>query len=257
MSKIGQRLQRLHKTSKPIGFGFAATVNSPRRMLLIVCLGGEGASEQVEEVSALADAIVSAWEPAAGESAGALQLDGIPVGVWVTPGQSLSGIASDAAVDFVIVDLTGPSALVSHEKLGRLVLVDADLEASRLRAVADLGMDALVLRASEVDPTRLSSLVDCRRAHSITGKPVVLLLDGVVTGEEVGSLWRAGVDALMIDVGRGAEVLRATHEAISGACYEARGTDGGAVVSIGGMSMVEDSGPEKDDEGDDEDDDYE
>lgn len=257
MSKIGERLQRLHKTSNPIGFGFAAAVASPRRMLLIVCVGGEGAGGQVQEVSALADAIVTAGEPIRDDSGGVLQFGGIPLGVWLVPGQALSGIASDAEVDFVISDLNGPSALVSHDKLGRLVVVDADLEASRLRAIADLGVDALVLRASEVNPGQFSSIVDCRRAHSITGKPLVCLLDGVITSEEVTSLWRAGVDALMIDADRGAEELRATHEAICGACYEARRTDAGPVVSIGRMSTSEDSGREEDDEGDGEDDDYE
>ncbi len=228
-------------------------------MLLIARMPPGTSAEQVQPALPLADAVVVAEEATAEATASVVHLlpnEAIPIGIWATSEAASSVDDSDRSIDFVITEMEGPSALLSRDSWGKFVVVEAGLEAGRLRAIADLGVDAFVMKSSDVDPKRLSGAVSCRRVHSLTGTPVVLLVDEAIQTDQVTSLWRAGVDALMVDVSHGEAVFGAVHEAICNASYDARMADRGRVVSIGRMSVVE-NGRVDDEEGDGEDDDYE
>ncbi len=254
MSKIGDRLQRLHKASKPIGFGFGAAVASPRRMLLVVCLNSDLNDDQLQAVLQPADAVVLAVDATLDDSAvrrALSQRDDTPVGVWAGHGEAPSGSLETVPLDFFVCGVDGPVDVVAQKEKGCLVVVEAGLEASRLRAIAELGIDAVVMKANSLDLTRISAVVECRRIHSVSGKPVVLQIDGAIETRQIVALSRAGVDALMVNSDVGAEAIAAVFETMSSAPYESRLAEGGSFVAIGSRMNTFDAGEvHEDDEGD-------
>ncbi len=260
MSRIGEQLRTLHKASKPIGFGFGATV-SPRRMLLLVRVAETADEDALSVALSVADAgvIVSGVEGGTFLQEVASKCGGIPLGAWVPSGEGLPSDGAASPLDFFVCDLEGPSDAITQKDRGCLVEVDAGLDTSRLRAVAELGIDALIVKSGSLDLGRLSSLVEFRRVHTMSGKPIVLQIGGRIERMQIVALWRAGVDALVIDSAVGADVLTSIRDTVNSAPFEMRRSETGTYVSIGtqigalgGSDIRED-----DEDGDGEDDDDE
>jgi len=138
------------------------------------------------------------------------------------------------------------------------VQIAGDVEGSRLRAIGELGVDALVLDARELDPATLSLLVECRRVRAASGKPLLLRLGRPVAAELLSALWQAGVDGLLVGSSLGAAALQSMRSVVDGATYESRSASKGLSVSIGaqigaaGLSQPdeEEGGGEEEEEGD-------
>jgi len=255
VSRLGERLQRLHKVSKPIGFGFGSAVVTPRRMLLLIRISGV-TGEDLGAVLGLADAAILGHEKS-GDHAMLQEVvsrcGGDPVGVAVA---TQGPLPVDPAIDFFVCDLDGPFEAITQKEQGCIVQVDSGLEASRLRAIAELGVDALVLRSESLDLTRLSSVVECRRIHIISGKPLVLSLEGRIQPVQVGAFWRVGVDALLVDSALDLESLTSIRDSVNNASYESRLSEAGTFAAIGPqMSALGHTGTREDDEGDGEEED--
>ncbi len=259
MSKIGDRLQRLHRTSKPIGFGFGTTAAQPRRMLLFVYVNSDLEEEMVRALLQRADGMVLGHHELCNGSSGCRALSGCddtPIGLWVGPEAGAVDDDSQIPLDFLMCDLDGPADALARKDRGCLVVVDSDLEASRLRAVAELGVDAVVVRADSLDLSRVSAIVACRRVHSVSGKPVVLQVNGVVETGQIVALWSAGVDALMVNADSGVEMIAAIHDTMCSACYDARRVEGSSVVAIGSSIRSFHTDPAHEDDEGEGDDDY-
>jgi len=259
VSRIGEQFRTLHKASKPIGFGFGAEV-SPRRMLLLVRVAETTAVDVLDVALSVANAgvIVSGAEEGTFLQQVLSKCGGIPIGAWVPPGEGLPSEGAASPLDFFVCDLDGPSDAITRRDRGCLVEVDAGLDTSRLRAVGELGIDALIVKSGSLDLGRLSSLVEFRRVHSMSGKPIVLQIGGMIERMQVVALWRAGVDALVIDSAVGAEVLASIRDTVNSAPFEMRRLETGTYVSIGTqIGALGESGIREDDEGEDGEDDDE
>jgi hypothetical protein len=236
LSRIGEKLQRLRKPGASMGFGFSTAPAERRRMLLFVRFGVQ--ADTGESGSSLDHADVAVVGAAEGDCSAFVELaaqrcPSAPVGCWVDPGASLPDIAKPDCCDFFVCDAEGPVQVLERKDIGCLVRVDSGIESSRLRATAELGIDGVVLTADSLDLSRLSSLVECRRVHMVSGKPVVLQVGGLLESPLIALLWRSGVDALLVDSSVGVKVLAALSAAMDSAPYEARAGGGGSSAVIG------------------------
>ena len=264
MSRIGEQLKSLRRPAAALGFGFAAATVPKRRMLLLVRLDQLPDAAHVGSALGRADVVVVV--PGEGDCSAILalaaeQCPSVPLGICVEKGSSLPEAASAACCDFCLCDVEGPLEVLGQKDKGCLIRVDAGIEPSRLRATAELGIDALVLDSESLDLSRLSSVVECRRTHTVSGKPVVLQVRGVLEASSIAILWRAGVDALLVDSSLGADMIEATRSALDSAPYESRAlsSGSGAVIGahIGALGVAdahEDGGGGEEEEEDDDDD---
>jgi len=264
VSRIGEQLQRLHKPMTSLGFGFATASTAKRRMLVVVRVNESLDEQQMTTALVAADAAVVVPGSANGDSLLEIvegQHRNIPLGVWVCPGPDLPAEAAATYCDFLVCDIEGPADAVVQKTKGCLMRVEPGMEASRLRAIAEIGADAIVVAADTLDLTRLSALVECRRAHALSGKPVVLQIRDVLDEAQVVALWRSGVDALLFDASVGAEVLAGIRATVDSASFEARDGSSGASPTIGAhvgaLSQSDAGDADGGDGGEDDDDDDE
>ena len=257
MSRIVDRLQALRRTSSPMGFGMAGSSAGVRRMLILAGVRRIPVKKTLSAIRGSADFVVVIG----GSGGGELPLrkmvglaGDMPVGARLWKGAPLTEVLSDSGCDFVICDADGPAGALALEGIGCFVEVAPGAESNRLRAIGDLGVEAVVLSTESLDMRALAVAIECRRVRTASGRPVVLRVGQPISSDEVTVLWRAGVGALFIDVSDGTQLLTSARAAVDGASYESRqslrdtsASIGAHVVGLNGSSL------EGEDEGDEED----
>jgi hypothetical protein len=99
----------------------------------------------------------------------------------------------EGGADFVVFPAASvSSAIIEDEKLGKIVEVEADIEASLLKSIDDLPIDA-VLIAGEKPSLTWQDLMLFRRAANILTKPLLVAVSPDVTASELQALCEAGV----------------------------------------------------------------
>jgi hypothetical protein len=257
LSMIGELLKRQHRPSASLGFGLPGGTATKRRMLVILRCDSPVEEGCLSSIREIADAVVllpgTPMTCVIGEPSASARPQ-LPVGVWTAcEGETPSEVASDTC-DFVVCSMDGPIGAMLQVNRGCIATIAADLEASRARAVAELGVDAILLSADDVDLTRVGALVACRRVHSITGKPVIVAVDDTVAEEVLAALWQGGVDGVMVDLSLGWDVLRSLRLAVDRAQLGARSGAGGTAATIGAYvgAVSHSIGHDDDDEGEEE-----
>jgi hypothetical protein len=176
------------------------------------------------------------------------------VGARLWKGAPLTEVLSDSGCDFVICDADGPAGALALKGVGCFVEVTPGVESNRLRAIGDLGVEAMVLSTDSLDMRALTAAIECRRVRTASGRPVVLRLEQPVSSDEVGVLWRAGVSALFIDASDGMDLLLSARAAVDAASYESLQSLRDSSVSIGAhVANSSSSGMEDEEDGDEED----
>jgi len=166
----------------------------------------------------------------------------------------LTEVLSDSGCDFVICDADGPAGVLALKGVGCFVEVTPGVESNRLRAIGDLGVEAVVLSTELLDMRALTVAIECRRVRTASGRPVVLRLGQPISSDEVAVLWRAGVSALFIDVSDGMQLLTSARAAVDGASYDSLESLRDTSASIGvHVSSLNGSGMEEEEDGDEED----
>lgn len=256
MSKIGQQLQALHKPAAPMGFGFPRASAPRRKMLLVASFTGATTQAEAVEVAAWCNAAVVSGGCADGRALAELlgaQRGDTPLGTCVVgmPNSREESDGGEAAYDFVVCDVSTPLGLVVGKDLGVLVEVPPEMDGLRLRALGDLGVDAVLLDARPLGMGTLSSLVECRRVRSASGKPLLVHVSEPVDADALPLLWQAGVDGLVVESTVGVDALTSLRSAIDAASFEPR-TGSRGVVSIGThVGLLGKSHEEEEDDDDD------
>ena len=253
MSKIAERLGKLHKTSAPLGFGFASREATERRMLLVASFDGIPSADAVQAASDEADAVVLRDVKQLGDS-GTAQL---PIGCWIARDAGLPEGLSSEACDFIVCEVGGPAAILAIEGLGWIAVLEQGAEASHLRAVAEVGAEAVLVSNDGIDLARLSTYVELRRMRLLSNRPLLLCVDGALDGDQLVSLSRAGVDALVVASDDGVAVLQELRQTLESTAPRMRKSRRDESVSIVGRVVGSgDSGvPDEEEEEEEEDDD--
>jgi hypothetical protein len=99
----------------------------------------------------------------------------------------------EGSADFIVFPAASvSSAVLEDDKLGKIVEVEADIEASLLKAIDDLPVDA-VLIAGENPSLTWQDLMLFRRCANILSKPLLVMVSPDVTASELQALCEAGV----------------------------------------------------------------
>lgn len=117
----------------------------------------------------------------------------IPWGGWLKE-VSATGVKrlGEGGADFVVFPAASVSSAVLEEELGKIVEVEAALDAGLLKAIDDLPVDA-VLIAGEKPSLTWQDLMLFRRCANILTKPFLAVVSTDITASELQALCEAGV----------------------------------------------------------------
>jgi hypothetical protein len=126
----------------------------------------------------------------------------IPWGVWLSPAsQEDMRRFQEAGCDFFILErAAAPAAALHYPEGGKLLRVEAAWDDSTLKAVGQLGVDAVLFSGAEAEPfLTLQHLIECHRLTSLIRKPLLAMTPVSLTAEDLKSLWEAGVDGIVVE----------------------------------------------------------
>jgi hypothetical protein len=204
MSKFIDKLNSVSQGGQaPMGFR-AVGVKPKPRMMLVAHVTGAGAK------AAGADAALVSVPKAGAESpkTSAKAKPDIPWGGWLkeVTGPAIKKLGEGGA-DFAVFPAASASqAVLEEEKLGKIVEVEAALDAGLLKAIDDLPVDA-VLIAGEKPTLSWQDLMLFRRGANILTKPLLVVVSPDITAGEMQALCEAGVSGVVAG-GKWAELRR-------------------------------------------------
>jgi hypothetical protein len=222
MSKLVDKLSDVSKTTVP-AMGFRKAEAEEKKLSLLVLANVTGSNEdEVREVAALGVSAVVI--DAEGLSEGALnrmvkKCSGLVTGLLVDKGRTPAELkASVSEIDFIILETGAPVSLYGNkelEKAGRVVKLDMETEASRLRSVNGLqpSVDAVLIEVA-ASSLKLEDIMSCRRIADHTGQPVIAAVNKPLSGEELMSLREAGIRGLLLPVETSVSDMKALIDAI-------------------------------------------
>jgi nicotinate-nucleotide pyrophosphorylase len=105
---------------------------------------------------------------------------------------------AEAGADFLIFDdaLTA-AATLRERRLGRVLVLESDAEEERLRSLASLDLDALLL-SDVAEPLTVRDQLALRRIVELTRKPLMALLSGEVSSSTLEDWRNSGVPAVLV-----------------------------------------------------------
>jgi hypothetical protein len=201
MSKFRQMIRDAGKA--PAGFGFAALSRQAKpRHILVVAEAADAAAAKAA-VDAGADAIV--FTGLATDAGSVASTAGRPVAVWLLDADraSVQG-AHDAGADFFVFDDgRAHASSMTVEEIGRVLVLGADHDEQRLKSIAAIDLDALLVTG---DPTALTvrDLLALRRVAAYAGAPLLVASEQTPQTAALEAWRDAGAAAVLV---RGGEAV--------------------------------------------------
>jgi len=175
--------------------GFRAAGGKPRpRMALVANIVEPDAKPAV----AGADAVLLLIPKTGAKSPKTLAKADIPWGGWLQEVSS-AGVKQvvEGGADFIVFPAASVSqAVLEEDKPGKIVEVEAALDAGLLKAIDDLPVDA-VLIVEEKPSLTWQDLMLFRRCANILTKPLLLTVSPEITSSELQALCEAGVSGVV------------------------------------------------------------
>jgi len=252
VSKFVDKLQSLSKSSaSPIGFRPSAELKSPS-LLLVAGLSGTKVEEAklVSDIGADAGLIFN-------ESSSSIvremneTLGDVPLGAVVKDisGEKINELVGSGC-DFLVFDIKIAAAVLHNEGIGKILMIEPSLDQGFVRAINSLEVDGVIINNEGRDSfVAVEHLLICRRFVEILEKPVMITLPSLVTSAELGNLWQAGVDGIVVPPAQSLESLAELKKMIEGLPRGTRGRRGKVGVMLphygGGVATEEDEEQEE------------
>jgi len=193
-----------------LGFGAKRPVATKPKPLLIARLARSDAT-RLADYAAIADAVLFT-----GSGAGAKATQkpvppspGVPWGTWLGDiPRKETGLMTEADGDFVVFPAEMTLAATVPDKAGKILQVAPSINEGLLRAINELPVDAVLLADAEEEKRRLTwhHLMLFQRLADLLNKPVLVSLPANVTESELQSLWKTGVDGIVVTVAAGQSI---------------------------------------------------
>jgi hypothetical protein len=192
MSKLAKKInQTASGEAKQFGFTAIATRDRPASMLCGIRLSdaakaGDAAAKGADFVILEGTAKVKGIETA-------------DTSVGVTGDFDAVAIEElgKAGVDFVVLTSTSRAEPLAEESVGRVLVLDPDLEDTQLRLIGELGLDALVVRAPQL-PLTVERLLDVRRISAFTRTALLMDVPPDIDAGSLRLLRDSGVAGLVL-----------------------------------------------------------
>ena len=214
MSKFIDRLNQISRVApQPIGFRAGASVSAKPKMLLVASLAGADVDQLAERVAGADAGLIAIAKASLAAKTFTRVTQAAPKIIW---GGWLKDIAvkdvapmAKAGGDFVVFPAaTTPISIAQNKELGKVLEVEASLGEGLLRAAGELPVDAVLINGGKKDSLTWHHLMLFQRFAELLVKPLLVSVPAEVTAEELPSLWEAGVDGVVIEVGVGQAVDR-------------------------------------------------
>ncbi len=253
MSKFVDKLQSLSKSSaSPIGFHPSAE-SKDSVLLLIAGLSGAKVKEAKVVADVNADAGLILNESASTEIVGQMieAVGDVPMGVFVkdVSEEKIKELVGSGC-DFVVFDIKVAAAVLHKEGVGKILKIEPSLDQGFVRAINSLDVDGVLVSDEGEDSfVAVEHLLVYRRFVELLEKPVMITLPSSVTSAELGNLWQAGVDGIVVSPAQSVKALAELKKMIEGLPRGARGRRGKVGVILphygGGVATEEDEEQEE------------
>jgi len=209
MSKLVDKLERISEGSgQPLGFGAVASRARTSPMLIIASLPEENAQLITIAAKGGADALLVTIEHVDKKNKALAQISHAKLDIpW---GVSLETVTKEEiehlieiGCDFVIfTPAKAPAAILSEERIGKVLRIDPSLPDSLSRAINRLQVDAVLLSPSSRDESTLTvhQLMLYERLASGAGKHLLAALLPSSPTSDLESLWGLGVRGIVVDM---------------------------------------------------------
>jgi hypothetical protein len=179
----------------PLGFRAAGAKSRPR-MVLVAHIAEPGTEPDFSG----ADAVLVSVPKAGAKSPKTLfkAAPHIPWGGWLKGvGRQEVQQLGELGADFVVFPVSSvPRAILEEEKLGKIIEVEPAFDASLLRAIDDLPLDAVIV-AGEKPSFSWRELMLLRRGANMLSKPLLVMVSPDVNAEELQALCEAGASGVV------------------------------------------------------------
>lgn len=209
MSKLVEKLQRISEGSiQPMGFGAAAARAKISPMLVIASLPSGNAQLASTAEKAGADALLVNVENLSKESKSLAKMSGSKFNI--TWGVSLETVSKDEmkqlvemGCDFVVFPpAKTPAAVLTEEKIGKVLEIDTSMPDSLTKAINRLQVDAVLISPEKEGEATLTvhQLMVYERLASTTGKHILATMASGFSAGDLESLWGLGVQGVVMDM---------------------------------------------------------
>lgn len=211
MSKLVDKLQSLSKSSTaPLGFHPAANKTRESAILLIAGLSGTGAKEAKVLAHSNVDAglILNQSFNIKSIKQVVRVMNDIPLGVFLGDAseEKLAELV-DAGCDFVVFDMKVAVTVLQGKELGKFLMVGPSLDQNLVRAINELDIDGVLINRVEGSFITVEYLLICQRFSELLNKPLMISLPSLITSAELGNLWKAGIEGIVIPPAQPAKVF--------------------------------------------------
>ncbi len=228
MSKFRQLIRDTGKA--PAGFGFAALSKATKTRHILVLAEAADAAAAKAAAEAGVDAIVSTGT--AGDIGTVAAAAGRPTAVWLEDADRDSvQAARDSGADFFVFDDgRAHASSMAVDEIGRVLVLGADHDEQRLRSIAGIDLDA-VLVTGDPNALMVRDLLALRRVAGYVGAPLLVASEQVPSAAALEAWRDAGAAAVLV---RGdATVLRAVVEAAEAVPAPRKRRNEGVTPSLG------------------------
>jgi len=202
MSKFVDKLNNLSRISvAPIGFHAVKGKQEGSPMLIVADLTGM----DIGSIGSIAGGDVDAgliWEQGLG--VGNIKrmikaMEGIPFGMVIKEEnkERISKIAI-LGCDFIVFDMKVSAEALRGEGVGKFLMVEPSLDLGLVRAINVINIDGVFINTTEESFITVEHLLVCQRFSELLNKPLIINLPSLISEAELGNLWKAGVDGVVV-----------------------------------------------------------
>jgi hypothetical protein len=195
MSKFRQLIRDTGKATA--GFGFAVLAKHAKtRHILLLAEAADAASAKAA-ADAGVDAIV--FTGPASDVGAIASAAGKPTGAWLLDADRASvQAARDAGADFFVFDDgRAHASSMAIDEIGRVLVLGADQDEQRLRSIAVIDLDA-VLITGDASAQTVRDLLSLRRVIGYTGAPLLVASEQIPTATALEAWRDAGAAAVLV-----------------------------------------------------------
>jgi len=211
MSRLVEKLNQVSLAApQPIGFRAGQSASPKPKMLLIASMP-QVITDNLAAYVAGADAGLLPISQKSGVKAlheVSQAVPDLPWGAWLKDsGQAKIDEMVKASCDFVVFAADSTSiAIPPSDSFGKIIEVYVPtLSDGFLRAINDLPVDAVLIAQERSEEHSLTwhDLILFRHAANLLTKPMLVPIPANVMANELQTLWEAGVDGVIIEIGVG------------------------------------------------------
>ncbi|MEX0782831.1 MAG: hypothetical protein WD557_09290 [Dehalococcoidia bacterium] len=205
MSRLQKAISRIQRREPARGIGFGARSRGEPRAVLLGVLAEKGAGAKAALEAGADIAIIRAASGAAAVTEAKAASGGnndTALGVWLDElDDATSSALAEAGCDFAVGSLDGTAATaVDTERMGQVLVAESAMDDTTLRALANLGLEALLVEHGK-GAMSLADQLQLVRLASFASTPLLVTVASDAPVAELRVLRDSGVACVLLAAG--------------------------------------------------------